>query len=86
VIVEGKGQFGVNLRRPIVTNGDFVASLCESAYSDRAVVWRGEGWVQAFMCYMEVHMPQGEGAVSGVVSGVVRHFRPILYNGDIRIQ
>ena len=22
---------GVNLRRPIVTNGDFVASLCESA-------------------------------------------------------
>jgi len=31
-------------------------------------------------------MPQGEGAVSGVVSGIVRHFRPILYNGDIRIQ
>jgi len=29
----------VNLRRPIVTNGDFVASLCESdAYNDRAVV------------------------------------------------
>jgi len=24
-IVEGKGQFGVNLRHPIVTNGDFVA-------------------------------------------------------------
>ena len=32
----------MNLLRPIVTNGDFVASLCGSAYSDRAVVWRGE--------------------------------------------
>jgi len=32
VIVEGEGAvWGVNLRRPIVTNGDFVASLCESA-------------------------------------------------------
>ena len=28
--------------RLIVTNGEFVASLCGSAYSDRAVVWRGE--------------------------------------------
>jgi len=27
----GRGSLGVNLRRPIVTNGDFVASLCESA-------------------------------------------------------
>jgi len=25
------GSLGVNLRRPIVTNGEFVASLCESA-------------------------------------------------------
>jgi len=33
---------GVNLQRPIITNGDFVASLCGSAYSDRTVVWRGE--------------------------------------------
>jgi len=38
----GRGSLGVNLWRPIVTNGDFVASLCRSAYSDRAVVWRGE--------------------------------------------
>ena len=38
----GRGSLGVNLRRPIITNGDFVASLCGSAYSDRAVVWRGE--------------------------------------------
>ena len=40
-----RGSLGVNLRRPIITNGDFVASLCGSAYSDRAVVWRGE-WVR----------------------------------------
>jgi len=33
-----------------------------------------------------VHVPQGEEAVSGVVSGIVRHFRPILYNGDVRIH
>ena len=33
----------MNLRRPIVTNGDFVASFCESAYSNRAVIWRGDG-------------------------------------------
>ena len=38
----GRGSLGVNLWRPIVTNGDFVASLRESAYNDRAVVWRGE--------------------------------------------
>jgi len=45
VIVEGEGAVsGVNLGRPIVTNWDFVASLCGSTYSDRAVVWHGE-WV-----------------------------------------
>jgi len=38
----GRGSFGVNVGRPIVTNGDFVASLCGSACNDRAVVWRGE--------------------------------------------
>ena len=30
------------MRRPIVTNWEFVASLCGSAYSHRAVVWRAE--------------------------------------------
>jgi len=39
----GRGSLGVNLRRPIVTNGDFVASLCGSAYNDRAFVWRLSG-------------------------------------------
>jgi len=27
----GRGSLGVNLRHPIVTNGEFVASLCGSA-------------------------------------------------------
>jgi len=32
---KGRGSWGeVNLRRPIITTGDFVASLCGSAYSD----------------------------------------------------
>jgi len=39
---KGRGSLGVNLRCPIVTNGDFVVLLCRNAYSDRAVVWRGE--------------------------------------------
>jgi len=39
----GRGSLGgLNMRRPIITNGKFVASLCGSAYSDRAVVWHGE--------------------------------------------
>jgi len=29
-----RGSLGVNLQHPIVTNRDFVASLCGSAYSD----------------------------------------------------
>ena len=41
---KGRGSLGVNLQLPIVTNGDFVASLCGITYSDRAVLWRGE-WV-----------------------------------------
>ena len=35
------GQFGVNVGRPIVTNGDCCVFV-GSAYSDRAVVSRGE--------------------------------------------
>ena len=45
VIVEGEwAVWGMNLRCPIVNNGEFVVSLCGSAYSDRAVIWHGE-WV-----------------------------------------
>jgi len=37
-VLDFDGEFA----NPIITNGDFVASLCGSAYSDRAVVWCGE--------------------------------------------
>jgi len=46
----GRGSLGVNLRRPIVTNGNYVASLCGIAYSDRAVVWQGEWGVPRRSC------------------------------------
>ena len=46
----GMGIFVVNVGRPIVTNGDFVASLCGSALSDRAVVWRGEWGGPRYSC------------------------------------
>jgi len=86
VIVEGEGAvWGVNLQRPIVTNGDFVASLCGSAYSDRAVVWRGVWGGPRHVLDGSPRASRGR-AVSGVVSGIFRHFRPILYNGDIRIH
>ena len=32
---KGRGSLKVNLQRAIVTNGEFVASLCGSAYSCR---------------------------------------------------
>ena len=32
---------------------------------------------------MEVHVPQGEGAVSGVVSGIFRKFDRIVYNAEM---
>jgi len=88
LMVEWEGAvWGVNLRRPIVTNGDFVASLCGSAYSDRAVFWRGEWGGPMHSCIRwKSTCLKGKGAVSGVISGIVRHFRPILYNGDIRIH
>jgi len=63
---------GVNLRRPIVTNGDFVALLCRSASSDRVVVWSGEWGGPNTDVLDGVYMPQGEGAVLGIF----RHLRP----------
>jgi len=47
---------GVNLGRPVVTIGAFVAYLCGSAYSDRAVIC-GSEWVSPGI---DVHMPQGK--------------------------
>ena len=50
----------MNLRRPIVTNGEFVALLCGIAYSDRAVVWRGDWGGPRHSC---VGWKLGEGKV-----------------------
>jgi len=69
----------VNVGRPVVTNGDFVAWLCGSAYSDRAVVWRSEWVGQGIDVLDGVHVRQGKGAVSGMVSGILRHLRPQLF-------
>ena len=38
----GRAVLGLNLLRPTVTNGDFVAQLCGSACSNQADVWGGE--------------------------------------------
>ena len=37
----GRGTFGANLDRTIVTNGDFTASVCDSASTVGAAVWGG---------------------------------------------
>jgi len=54
----------VNLGRPIVTNGDFVASLCGSTAIELSF-----GMVRAVGPGIDVldgvHVPQGEGAVLG---------------------
>ena len=72
--------WGVNLRRPIVTKGEFVASLCENAYSDPAVVWRGEWSGPRHSCVRWKYVLQGEGTVSGVVFGIFRQLRMHCFN------
>ena len=37
----GRGTFGANLWRAIVTNGDFTVSVCASASTVGAAVWGG---------------------------------------------
>jgi len=74
----GRGSLGVNLRRPIETNGDFVASLCGSVYSDWAVVLRGEwGWLRhsCVRCLKEKGL---------FLAWFRKHARnsPILFNGE----
>ena len=49
--------------------------MCGSAYSDRAVVWGGECGGPSIDVFDGVHVPQGEGAVSGTVSDIFRHLR-----------
>jgi len=63
----------VNLRRPIVTNGDFVASLYGSVYSDRAVVWHSAVGIGIHVLDGSLRASR-EGAVSGMVSGIFSIF------------
>ena len=72
----------MNLRRPIVTNGDF-ESLCESAYNDRAVVWRGEWGGPGIHVLDESPRASREGAVSGMVSGIFRNLGCVDLNGEM---
>jgi len=84
VIIEGEGAvLGVNLQRPIVTNGNFVASLCGSAYSDRAVVWRDE-WVGPGIHVLD-GSPRASRGRGCFWHGFwhFRHFCPILFNGEM---
>ena len=59
--VHGKGSFlGANLGRAIVTNGDFMAYVCDSASTVEAAVWGG--------ACGGVHVVQEEGDVLGFCS------------------
>jgi len=77
------GQFG----------GEFAASHCNQWGLSCVVVWKcvqrsscrlawWVEWAQAFI--VEVHVSQGEGAVSGMVSGNFWHFQPIVFNREMR--
>jgi len=78
----------VNLRRPIATNGDFVASLCESAYNDRAVVWRGAWGGPMHHVLDGSQRVSREGAVSGMVSDIFFKFWSycLQYQSDVLID
>ena len=46
-----KGTFGAILGRAVVTNGDFTASVCDSALTVGAAVWGGAcgAWAEALL-------------------------------------
>jgi len=73
----GSGSFGVNLGHPIVTNGDL-----RSSAEVRTVIELSFGVVSGVGPGIDVldgvHVPQGVGAVSGIVSGICA---PIRLNG-----
>ena len=54
---------GANLGRVIVTNGDFTASVCDSASTVEAALWDGVCGGPRLYCryYMGVRVVQGEG-------------------------
>jgi len=78
-----RGSLGGEFAVSHCNQEEFVESLCGSAYSDRAVVWRGEWGVPRHSCVRwKSSCLKGNGAVSGMVSGIFRKFnrRPIVNN------
>ena len=74
----GRGSLGVNLRRPIVTKGDFVGSF--------VVVWN---CVQRSSCRLafEFYLPTHSNVTSKIVVGCWLHFTwPTLYVHDWRLE
>ena len=68
----GRGTFGGEFGRVIVTNGDFTASVCDSASTVGAAVWGGACGEPRHCCSTwGVHVVQGEGYVLRVF---VLHF------------
>ena len=52
----GKGNFGVYVRRHIVTGGDFVAQLCKSAWGPHPPRGKGDfGTFSGSLILMEFH-------------------------------
>jgi len=82
----GRSILGVNLWRPIVTNGDLLRRCVEVRIAIELSFGVVSGVGPGIHVPDEVYISQGEWAVSGVVSGIFWHFRPILYNGDIMID
>jgi len=81
---KGRGSLGVNSRHPIITNGDFVASLCGSAYSDRAVVWCGEWGGPRHSCVRwKSTCLKGKGLFLAWFPAFFRNFGPIVSNGEM---
>ena len=62
----GRGTFGANLGRTIVTNGEFTAYVCDSASTVGAAVWGGASGGPRHCCVRwGVHVVEGEGEILG---------------------
>jgi len=75
----GKDSLGVNVWRSIVTNGKFVASLCRSAQSNRAVIWRGEwgGPRHSYVRWKSTCL-KAKGLFLAWFLAFLQHFRPFV--------
>ena len=62
-----RGNFGANLRRAIVTNGDFTTSVCDNASAIGSAVCGG-ACAGPRNCLDGVHVVRGKGEILGVSS------------------